>query len=76
MERTLNFIERNANRRSLILSILCSIITIAVMSIATQMLVYEVYGNFQMPDMRFGYTFNEIQTEFNAIGIEGLQSWA
>lgn len=76
MGRTLNFIERNANLRNLILSILVSIITIAVMSIATQTLVYQVYGDFTMPDMKFGYSFTEIQTAFNAIGIEGLQIWA
>ena len=46
------------------------------MSIATQMMVYEIYGDFTMPDMRFGYTFNDIQTSFNALGIEGLQAWA
>jgi hypothetical protein len=76
MERILNFVERNANRRNLILSILGSIITIAVMSIATQTLVYQVYGDFTMPDTRFGYSFTEIQTAFNAIGAEGLQTWA
>ncbi|TFH07527.1 MAG: hypothetical protein E4H14_08270 [Candidatus Thorarchaeota archaeon] len=75
MERTLNFIGRKASRRNLILCVLGSIITIAVMSIATQMLVYEVYGDFTMPDMRFGYTFDEIQTAFNTIGIEGLWTW-
>lgn len=76
MERTLNFVEQHANRRNLILGIVISIVTIAVMSIATQMMIYDVYGNFTMPDMRFGYTFNDIQTAFNAIGIEGLQAWA
>ena len=76
MERTLSFVERNANSRNLILSILGSIITIAVMSVATQTLVYQVYGDFTMPDTRFGYTFTEIQTAFNAIGAEGLRIWA
>jgi hypothetical protein len=76
MERTLNFIERNANRRNPILSILVSVITIAIMSIATQTLVYQVYGDFTMPDTRFGYSFTEIQIAFNAIGIEGLRTWA
>ncbi|MGY5879616.1 MAG: hypothetical protein RTV31_05170 [Candidatus Thorarchaeota archaeon] len=76
MERALNFIERKSNRRNLILGILGSIITIAIMSIATQTLVYDVYGEFTMPDMRFGYSFTEIQTAFNAIGIEGLHTWA
>ena len=76
MERILNFIERNSNRRNLILSILGSIITIAVMSIATQTLVYQVYGDFTMPDMKFGYSFAEIQTAFTAIGAEGLRIWA
>jgi len=76
MERILNFIERNANRRNLILGILGSIVTIAVMSIATQTLVYQVYGDFAMPDTKFGYSFTEIQTAFNAIGIEGLRTWA
>jgi hypothetical protein len=76
MEKILNFIERNANRRNLILSILTSMITIAVMSIATQTLVYQVYGDFTMPDTKFGYSFTEIQIAFNGIGIEGLRTWA
>ncbi|MFW9844205.1 MAG: hypothetical protein ACFFEV_06505 [Candidatus Thorarchaeota archaeon] len=76
MERILNFVERNANRRNLILGVLSSIIIIIVMSVATQTLVYQVYGEFSMPDMRLGYTFTEIQEAFNAIGIEGLHVWA
>jgi hypothetical protein len=46
------------------------------MSIATQTLVYEIYGDFTMPDMRFGYTFTEIQAAFTSIGAEGLRMWA
>ncbi|TFG31656.1 hypothetical protein EU528_05595 [Candidatus Thorarchaeota archaeon] len=69
-------IERRSELRNLLLGILASVIIIAVMSFATQTLVYEVYGEFTMPDTRFGYTFTEIQTAFNAIGIEGLRVWA
>ncbi len=72
----MNFIDRNANLRNLVLGILSSIIIIAIMSTLTQMLVYAVYGNFTMPDTRFGYSFADIQAAFNSIGIEGLRVWA
>ena len=76
MEKILTIVERYSNRRNLFLGILGSIVTIAVMSIATQTLVYDVYGDFTMPDMRFGYSFSEIQIAFTSIGAEGLQMWA
>jgi len=76
LERILTVIERYSTRRNLYLGILGSIATIAVMSIATQTLVYDVYGDFTMPDMRFGYAFSEIQAAFTSIGIEGLRMWA
>lgn len=75
MEKLLSFIEKYSNRRNLFLGVLASIVTIAVMSVATQTLVYNVYGDFTMPDMRIGYTFSEIQTAFASIGIEGLRMW-
>lgn len=76
MEKALNFIDSNSSPRNLLLGILASIIIIAIMGYATQTLVYEVYGDFTMPDTRFGYSFTEIQTAFNALGIEGLRVWA
>ncbi len=76
MERILIPIEKYSNRRNLFLGIVASIVVIAIMSIATQTLVYNVYGDFTMPDTRFGYTFTEIQTTFTSIGIEGLRMWA
>jgi hypothetical protein len=76
MEKILVIVERHSNRRNLLLGVIASIATIAIMSIATQILVYEVYGDFTMPDMKFGYTFTDIQTAFNGIGIEGLRVWA
>ena len=71
-----NFINRNSTKRNLILSIVASIIIIAIMSVATQTFVYGVYGDFTMPDTRLGYTFNDIQTAFDSIGAEGLYVWA
>jgi hypothetical protein len=76
LERVVGFIDRNSTGRNLVLSIVASIVIIAIMSIATQTLVYDVYGDFTMPDTRFGYTFSDVQTAFNAIGAEGLQIWA
>jgi len=76
MEKVLAYVERHSNRRNLLLSIIASIGTIAIMSMATQILVYEVYGYFTMPDTRFGYSFTDIQTAFVGIGAEGLQAWA
>lgn len=76
MEKILDIVERHSNTRNLLFGIIGSIITIAIMSLATQIMVYEVFGDFTMPDMRFGYTFTDIQMDFNAIGIDGLRVWA
>lgn len=76
MEKILVFVERHSNKRNLLIGIIASIATIAIMSMATQIMVYEIYGDFTMPDMRFGYTFSDIQAAFIGIGAEGLRAWA
>lgn len=76
MERTLNFIDKNSNQRTLILSIIISIISMAMIGILAQSMVYNVYGDFTIPDLRFGYSFDQIQTAFDGLGGEGLRTWA
>jgi hypothetical protein len=45
------------------------------MGALTQMLVYDVYGDANMPDTNFGYTFADIQGAFDTLGSDGLQMW-
>ncbi len=62
--------------RNLLLSIILSVVVIAILGYSTQVLVYSVYGDYTMPDTRFGYTFEEIQAVFDGLGSEGLQAWS
>lgn len=61
--------------RNLLLTIVASIVIIVFMGYGSQVFVYNVYGDYTMPDTRFGYTFEEIQAVFDGLGTEGLQIW-
>ncbi|TFG34997.1 hypothetical protein EU527_00680 [Candidatus Thorarchaeota archaeon] len=71
----MDVLKRWSTPRNLLLSVIGSVVIIALMGYGLQTLVYNVYGHYTMPDTRFGYTFEEIQTVFNGIGSEGLQVW-
>lgn len=71
----IDILERWSTTRNLLLSIIGSIVIIALMGYGLQVLVYNVYGNYTMPDTRFGYSFEEIQVVFDGLGLEGLQAW-
>ena len=75
MERLLNGLDRFSTKRNLILGIISAFIVVSIMGALTQMLVYDVYGDANMPDTNFGYTFLDIQTAFDTLGSEGLQMW-
>jgi hypothetical protein len=76
MERVIPWFERNASGRNLGLAIVASIAVVIAMSYATQVLVYDVYGDFTMPDTRLFYTLADLQAIFASIGPEGLMVWA
>lgn len=75
MERIAAFIDNHSTVRNLILAIISSAVVVTVMGMATQSLVYDIYGDVTMPDTRFIYSYNEILDVFNTLGFEGLQTW-
>lgn len=71
----MNTLKSWSTTRNLILSFVASVIVIILLGYGLQVLVYNVYGNYVMPDTRFGYTFEEIQAVFDGLGAGGLQAW-
>jgi hypothetical protein len=45
------------------------------MSALMQSMVYDVYGNVDMPDMKLGYSYDDILQAFDSLGSEGIQVW-
>jgi hypothetical protein len=76
MERLTNRFDRISTRRNLIITLIVTIATVSVMGYATQVLVYDVYGDFSMPDTRFGYEYDDLVEAFGSLGEEGLQMWS
>jgi hypothetical protein len=75
MERMFNTLDKISTPRNLVIGIISAVIVVSVMGTLTQILVYEVYGDANMPDTNFGYTFADIQSSFNILGSEGLNLW-
>lgn len=76
MERMISNFDKYSTKRNLGIFFLASMLIVIVMGYLTQILVYDIYGDFTMPDTRLGYTFAEIQAAFASIGSEGLLLWA
>ncbi len=72
----IDILRKLSTPRNLLVSIVMSIVVVTILGYATQVFVYSIYGNYTMPDTRFGYTFEEIQTVFDGLGSEGLQAWS
>ncbi len=75
MERMLNGIDRLSTGRNLVIAILVSAISVSVMAMLTQVMVYDVYGEAMMPDMNLGYSYDDILQSFDVLGSEGLNVW-
>jgi hypothetical protein len=61
--------------RNLTIVIIVSIIVISIMSIGTQSLVYDVYGEADMPDLMVSYDIDDVSEAFGILGSEGLEVW-
>jgi len=76
LERLANRLDKISNTRNLILTIITSVLVVAVMGYLTQTLVYDVYGEANMPDTNFGYGYDDLKDAFDTLGMEGLQVWS
>ena len=75
MQSIMNRIDSISTPRNLVLAIIVSAVSIALMVSLTQTLVYDIYGEAAMPDLMFGYTYNDIMTTFESLGSDGLNAW-
>jgi hypothetical protein len=76
MMRMITALEKHSNIRNLVFAIIASVVTILAMSYGTKVLVYDIYGEFTMPDTRFAYTTTELQAILSTIDSEGLIIWS
>jgi hypothetical protein len=76
MMRMISIINRHSNIRNLLLCIIASVIIILTMSYGTKVFVYDIYGEFTMPDMRIAYTTVDLQTILSSIDSEGIAIWS
>lgn len=75
MNRLMNALDRISTSRNLAIGITSSIVVVSIMGILTQSLVYDIYGDANMPDTNFGYTYVQIQEAFDILGSDGLHLW-
>ncbi|MHA1902433.1 MAG: hypothetical protein ACXADL_00020 [Candidatus Thorarchaeota archaeon] len=75
MERIIESFYKYSKPRNLGLAIIASGLIVSIMGFLTQILVYGVYGNADMPDTRFGYSYAEIIEAFHILGPDGLIVW-
>ncbi len=75
LERIATFTYNHSTARNLVLAIISSTIVVTIMGLATQAMVYDIYGDVTMPDTRFAYSYSEILEIFNTLGSEGLGAW-
>ncbi|MFW9979592.1 MAG: hypothetical protein ACFFEJ_16030 [Candidatus Thorarchaeota archaeon] len=75
MDRLMKALDRISTPRNLVIAIVSAIVVVSLMGTLTQTFVYGVYGDANMPDTNFGYTFAQIQEAFDTLGSEGLQIW-
>ena len=73
--RMITVIEKHSNIRNLGIAIIASIAIILTMSYGTKVLVYDVYGEFTMPDTRIAYTMTELEAILSSISSEGMSIW-
>ncbi|MHA1638512.1 MAG: hypothetical protein ACTSUB_10925 [Candidatus Thorarchaeota archaeon] len=71
----MNRIDRLSTPRNLILAIIVSAVSIALLVSLTQTLVYDIYGEAAMPDLMLGYSYNDIMATFDSLGTDGLNAW-
>lgn len=76
MMRMITALEKHSNIRNLVLAIIASAATILAMSYGTKVLVYDIYGEFTMPDTRIAYTITELEAILSSIDSEGLIIWS
>jgi hypothetical protein len=74
--RIIEVLEKHSSIRNLGISIIASMAIVLAMSYGTQVLVYDIYGEFTMPDLRIGYSIGELQAIISSIGSEGMTVWA
>ncbi|MFW9909972.1 MAG: hypothetical protein ACFFEF_15500 [Candidatus Thorarchaeota archaeon] len=76
MMRIITALEKHSNIRNLVFAIIASAATILAMSYGTKVLVYDIYGEFTMPDTRIAYTIAELEAILSSIDSEGLIIWS
>jgi hypothetical protein len=57
------------------LAIIVSAISVLSMSALMQSMVYDIYGSVDMPDMKLGYSYDDILQAFSSLGSAGIQAW-
>jgi len=75
MDRILDALEKQSTARNLVLAIIVSAVTVSLMAVLTQTMVYDVFGEADLPDMKLGYSYEDILVAFDTLGAEGLQVW-
>ncbi|RDE13483.1 MAG: hypothetical protein C4K48_08235 [Candidatus Thorarchaeota archaeon] len=75
MEKMISAVDKKASMRNLAVFTAMSLGIMLVMFYVTQILVYDVYGEFVMPDLRLSYSILDIQTIFSLVGQEGMIAW-
>jgi hypothetical protein len=66
------FIEKHATRRSILLWFLVVVFTGAVMTLGITPQINAIIGNLGLLDTRLFYTYGDVATLFGALGPEGL----
>lgn len=75
MRRVLNVINQQSTVRNLVIAIIVSASSVAIMAMLTQSMVYDIYGSADMPDTNFGYSYDDILEAFDILGSDGLNVW-
>ncbi len=76
MQRIGALIDRHSTRRNLLITLVVAALSVSLMGYLTQTLVYDVYGEANMPDTNIGYTYEQIMEAFDSLGSEGLGVWS
>lgn len=75
MQSIMNRIDRLSTPRNFVLAIIVSVVSISLMVYMTQTMVYDIYGEVDMPDLMLGYSYNDIMVTFDSLGSDGLNAW-
>ena len=76
MERMISAVDEKSSMRNLAIFTVLSLAIMLVMFYVTQVLVYNIYGEFVMPDLRLSYSIPDIQAIFSLVGQEAMIVWA